>query len=160
MKPHDRDEVDRRFQELMSSAFTDEDGFGAATGPAAPPVPNPRSPAAPPPPRVVPFTANRLPFDGGDDDDEHPAHDDDLSYRDSDGPLLAGMKWSGLTLLGFVLFTGGLIGMFAMIFGVQLGAPWAQLALAGTVVGLGVLMFQALRRHPDDEDEGDAGMRL
>ncbi|MGA4670312.1 hypothetical protein ACPCG0_11055 [Propionibacteriaceae bacterium Y1923] len=128
MTPHDPAEVDRRFREMIRTEFAEEVDTVDPT------------PTAPPPPDV-------------DDDDPDPFFDE--SYREVDEEP---HTWSHLSLLGFVLFGGGLAGMFAMLFGIRLGAPWAQVALAATIAGLVVLMAQALRTPASEDD--DNGARL
>ena len=148
MTPHDPAEVDRRFQELIRVEFAEEPTW---TSPPAPVEPAAAEPAVVQ--RVLPFNAGRV----DDDDDEFDLESlDDVSYRDVDDDP---HPWSVTSLLGFLLLGGGLAGMLAMIFGVTLGAPWAQLALVATIGGLGVLLVQALRK-PARDDDGDDGARL
>lgn len=145
MTPHDPAEVDRRFQELMRAEFADEASWTGASAPAEPAAAEPAVVQ-----RVLPFSAGRV------DDDAFDLHGpDDLSYRQVGDDL---RPWSATSLVGFLLMGGGLAGMLAMIFGVTLGAPWAQLALTATVGGLTVLLVQALRAPARDGD--DDGARL
>ena len=156
MTPHDPAEVDRRFRELMQAEFAQESTWSVNPPPAAPVEPTPGGSADVPlatGPRVLPFNAGRV----DDDDNEFDLERfDDLSYRDVED---SGHRWSTTSLVGFLLLGGGLAGMLAMIFGVTLGAPWAQLALVATIAGLGLMLVQALRGD-GHEDASDNGARL
>lgn len=153
MTPQDPADVDRRFQELMRAEFADDPAWPSDDAPADPVEPAPAEAIGDPEPRVRPFTAGRV---DDDTDDIDLAAFDDLSYREIDEtPHI----WSSLSLLGFVLLGGGLLGMLAMVFGLRLDAPWPQLMLFSTLSGLGVLLVQALRSPPSDDDD-DNGARI
>lgn len=150
MSPNDPAEVDRRFQELMRAEFSDAEAFSsdaAGLGEEA------SQPTTRPTGWVRPFRAGRV--DDEDDDVLDLDFHDDQSYREVPEDA---EPWSPMSMLGFVLLGAGLAGMFAMLFGVALGSPWAQLALAATIGGLVVLLVQALRA-PGRDDDGD-GARL
>ena len=146
MAPPDPAEVDRRFQELMRAEFVDDTEFVADSGPTEPAPDEQRRRTFG---RVLPFHAGKVTSDQPDD---YPTeYFDDESYRDVDDDK---NSWSGASVLGFVLLGGGLAGMMAMVFGVVLGSPWAQVALFATIAGLVVLMVQALRSTDSSDGSG------
>ncbi|WP_203569193.1 hypothetical protein [Aestuariimicrobium ganziense] len=144
--PSDPDEVDRRFAELVERQFG-ETTRGRGVPEVAPQVsptqasPSP-APSSPPPPAPPPVDQN---FDLW--------LDDDVDYREVPRQQ---SSWSLPVLLGFLTSVGGLILLFLVLFGMGLDRWLVWLAVAGMVGGVAVLMWVALNRHPDEDDQPGA----
>lgn len=149
MNGHDPDprdvpaaEVDRRFEELMRAEFgraepvrrfeaTPVDGL-AAGSPAEPVFPAPFS------------------FDALWDDVTPDEEADDAEYRRVEAGTA---RWSAPMLVGAALLVGGLVACLVMLFGVNPGQPWPQVAAGAAVVGLAVLLWRALRLERDEDED-------
>lgn len=86
---------------------------------------------------------------------EGPDEDDlDLDETPWLTQTVQGRPWSPLTAVGLVMLAAGLTACLVMVFGLQVDAPWPQVAALTAVTGLAVCLTRALRRHHVPDDEG------
>ena len=65
-------------------------------------------------------------------------------------------SWSLMTTLGVLMLSGGLVGALVMLFGLNPGRPWPQIAVSASLMGAGLLMWRALNTPQEVDGDGSA----
>lgn len=148
-RPSDDDDIDQRFQALMRANFEPHDAerrFGTKDSTAHRLRPEPARPSK--------SRRNQSRASEPEHDDFHPQSllESAPDYRTPRSEAWRHTRWA---TLGMVLMVVGLVGGLAGVFGVRFPSPLPQLFSVASIVGLVLLLWQALRaRRPDDQQHG------